>query len=149
VRYKDLHNAAIRLCCPHVPKAFDMDDFEIRLLALSDRAEAMAAARLHGLDDLALEIELLPDLVEDEVEHVKAEVVLPDSLFQIIALASFNVAEVGRAAQIPRSTAAAAALGRCAGGTTHHERNRIAKLMRHKRDLIDKILERCERKAKL
>ena len=123
-----------------------MDDFEIRILALSDRSEAIAAARLNGFDELALEIELLPDIVEAKPVHIP--VATTDGLFQMIAQASFNVAEVGRAAQIPRSTAAAAARGRCAGGTTHHERNRIAKLLRHKRDLLDVIIERCERKAK-
>lgn len=126
-----------------------MTEAEIRMLALTDRAEAIASARLGGFDELALEIELLDDLpVEASTptspgKHGRGG----PTLFQYLAGACFTMREASRESGVPYSTVQAAGVGRTAGGTTFQERQRVLKFLKSKQAALEAAIAICEQRG--
>jgi hypothetical protein len=112
-----------------------MDEADIRLLAVRDRGEAIATARLHGFEQLAEE------LTADATRAKKRA----HNVFFFIKKARLSVAEAGSVCNIPRSTAQAAAAGRIAGGLSKAERSRLYDYLLSRRDALDEAISVCER----
>lgn len=116
-----------------------MTKADILKLSKTDRAEAIASARVFDFTELALELELAPDepVRDKPLSHGK-------TLYQLLSDATLTVAGCARAARMSKATAQAAAKGRTAGGTTKAERERLAAFIRPRIAAMAAALEVCE-----
>ena len=116
-----------------------MDKLDIELLFETNRAEAIASARLYGFEELA------EDLASRQTRIIKRGDRNP---FLYIRNAVFTVAEAAQVAGIPKSTAQAAAIGRLNGGTTRTERQRLLRYLLEKREALNEAIAVIEERKK-
>ena len=118
-----------------------MTEKEIRILARSDKAQAIELAELFDYQDLAAELKAGTAEIGQNIKSYDG------NPFQLAYAAKFNTADLARATSIPVSTVQAACAGRIAGNVTEKERQSLADFLWLKYDALVKTLAAVDPKG--
>lgn len=111
-----------------------MTEKDIRILARSDRAQAIELAELFDFDELADQLRTGTAEVGQNVKSYDG------NPFQLAYAARFTTADLARATGIPSSTVQAACAGRIAGNMTEKERKAFSEFLWLKWEALIKAL---------